>query len=118
MDLQNSLIIELKLSGKEMEKIVKELNENTKKLVKSEMKMNLVRANLVSENSIVTLPNQSMRDAKIEERLQLDPAYSGDYRDYLVLKTENKVLYTKWVLQQELNKNIRVMLMKGGDLEI
>ena len=116
MDTLNSaLVIELKLSAKELEKIAKELNDNTRKLVGAEAKMNLIRSQLVSENEIVNLPNQVMRDAKIEERLQLDPKYNGDYRNYLTLKTENKVLFTRWVLQQELNKNLRVMLMRSSE---
>ena len=62
-----------------------------------------------------------MRDAKIEEILQCDPRYSEEYRNYLVLKTENKIHYTDWILAQELNKNIRVIYLaeskKGNDNE-
>ena len=98
-------------STEELKKIAEELNENSIKLTKGEYKINLVKAQLVSQAEIVSLPNQVMRDAKIEELLQSDPKYSTEYRDFLVLKTENKIFYTKWVLQQEVNKNIRVMYL-------
>lgn len=104
-------------AGDELKEIANELNKNSTRLIKAELKINLVKAQLVSQAEIVSLPNQVMRDAKIEELLQQDPMYADDYRNYLVLKTENKVLFTKWVLQQELNKNIRVMLMKGHNDE-
>ena len=117
MDLDTQSIKYLLEAGNELRKIGEELNENSKKLIKAELKINLVKAQLVSQGDIVGLPNQVMRDAKIEELLQQDPMYSKDYRDYLILKTENKILYTKWVLQQELNKNWRVIVMKGGNDE-
>jgi hypothetical protein len=108
---------ELLNSGIELKNIAKELNENTSQLIKAELKINLIKAQLVSQAEVVSLPNQVMRDAKIEELLQQDPIYAGDYREYLTLKTYNKIIFTKWVLQQELNKNIRVMLMKGNNDE-
>jgi hypothetical protein len=104
-------------SGDDLKEIAKEFNDNNVKLIRAELKVNLIKAQLVSQGDIVGLPNQVMRDAKIEELLQQDPLYSDDYRNYLILKTENKVLFTKWVLQQELNKNIRVMMMKGTNDE-
>lgn len=109
----SSLFQHLHISGLELKDIANEFNENSKKLIKAELKINLIKAQLVSQADIVSLPNQVMRDAKIEELLQLDPQYSDIYRNYLILKTENKILYTKWILHQELNKNIRTMVMKG-----
>lgn len=97
-------------SGSKLQKVAEEYNENSKKLINAEYKINLIKAQLVSQADIVGLPNQVMRDARIEEVLQQDTKYAEDYRNYLVLKTENKVFYTQWILQQELNKNIRTML--------
>ena len=115
MEQRDTLLKMLVRSGMELSSIANELNSNTKKLANAEYKINLVKAQLVSQGDIVGLPNQVMRDAKIEELLQCDPKYSKEYRDYLVVKTESKVIYTKWILQQELNKNIRVCLLAGKE---
>ena len=115
--MKEALIIELKISGKRLEELAKKLNENTQALIRAELKVNLIKAQLVSQASIVNLPNQVMRDAEMEKILQSDEQHAAPYREYLTLKTENKIIFTDWVLQQELNKNIRVMLMSSNGKE-
>ncbi len=67
---------ELLNSGIELKNIAKELNENTSQLIKAELKINLIKAQLVSQAEVVSLLNQVMRDAKIEEAARLRDTYA------------------------------------------
>lgn len=112
-NLKQTLIDNLQKSGERLEKVAKRLNDNTREMVNYEIKVSLIKARLVASADIVGLPNQAMRDAEIENRLLTDQLYEPEYRKFLELKTMNKVLYTEWVLIQELNKNNRTLLMAG-----
>lgn len=109
------MIEQLIKSGETMTNIATKLNECTEKLVKAELKIDLTKSQLAMSNGIAGLGNQALRDARMTEILQTDPEYEPNYREFMELKTLNKVLYTQWILVQELNKNIRAMLMNGGD---
>lgn len=98
-----------------LEEIANKLNNNYEEMVKYEQKIALLKASLVQSAEIKNLPNQVMRDAEIEKYLQTSDKYEPHYRKYLELKTENKKLYTLWILQIELVKNARVMAMNGGE---
>lgn len=90
------------------------LNRNVIEMFELEYKFNLIKAQLVSQADIVNLPNQAMRDAKIEEILQCDERYSKEYYEYLKVKTQNKIAYTNYQLAIETNKNIRTILIGVG----
>lgn len=105
--------VEIREIEKELKSLLDEYTKNTKELFEMEARINLLKANLTSQEGIVALPNQTMREARMEEIMQTDPEYSSTFRRYLELKTENKVLYLKWTLALELNKNARVFIMKG-----
>ena len=106
----------LKNKEQTLEKIANKLNANYEELVKYEQKIALLKSSLVQSAEIRNLPNQAMRDAEIERFLQTNDKYEPHYRKYLELKTENKKLYTLWLLHIELVKNARVMAMNGGDI--
>jgi hypothetical protein len=97
---------------------VASLNRNVVELFEVEHKFNLIKAQLVSQADVVNLPNQAMRDSKIEEILQLDEKYSKEYYEYLKLKTLNKISFTNYQLALETNKNIRTLVISydGSDV--
>jgi len=101
-------------SGDLMREQAMVLNRNVIEMFELETKFNLIKAQLVSQADVVNLPNQAMRDAKIEELLQCDEKYSKEYYEYLKTKTQNKIAYTNYQLSVETNKNIRTILVSLG----
>ena len=101
-------------SGKAMGMAAKELNEITSNLWILEAQLDQVKAIILNMDRVQNLPNQAMREAEMNVILDNNPEYSTLYRDTLQTRAEAKIAYTNWVLAQELNKNVRALLMNGG----
>lgn len=110
--MKQDLIEELRKREIEVINFANELLENSKLLIEIENKVNLLKSKLVNQEGIIGLPNQAMREAKIEEIMQTDPFYSEHYFNLQMLKNENKRIYTLYNLGLELMKNTRTLLMQ------
>ena|SRR5258708_2667068 len=77
-DIQEILKGNIKIMGE----VAENLMTVTAAFNTQETKINLMKAQLTASGAIVNLPNQGMREAAIEERLQRDDMYKDEYRLY------------------------------------
>lgn len=105
---------ELIESGKVLGKAAEQLNEITAKLWLLEHQLDQIKAIILNMSQVQNLPNQALREAEVNAILDSHEDYSTIYRDTLQTRAESKIAYTNWVLAQELNKNVRALLMNGG----
>lgn len=101
-------------SGKELSRCADELNRITSELWIYESKLDQIKAKIINMQQVQNLPNQALREAEVNTILDNNEEFSPIYRQTLQSRAESKIAYTNWVLAQELNKNIRALLMNGG----
>lgn len=104
-------------SGETLKSNAEELNKITSELWILEAQLDQIKALIINMEKVQNLPNQALREAEVNTILDTHAEYAPIYRTTLQTRAEAKIAYTNWVLSQELNKNIRALLMHGGIAE-
>ena len=98
----------------ESEKNLIQVGENyclwSEKLQNAEEKYKLIRAEAMESAVVANLPNQAMREAKLDVVLQEDDRFKQLYMDYLTAKLEAKKAWIMFDVGRELNENARALL--------
>lgn len=108
--IQN-LLIE---SGNKLKERTEILNDLTSKLWLLESQLDQVKGIVMNMEAVQHLGNQTLRDAKVINILDNHEEYSPMYRDTLQTRAEISIAKNNLRLAEELNKNIRALLMNGG----
>lgn len=96
-------------SGKKLEEAGQEYAVASEELQNAEEDYKIIRAKVLTLDSIANLPNQALREAESDVILQNDDRFAPKYRKYLETKLRQRKAWILFDVRKELNENARAL---------